>query len=88
MAYRQFSHKPSGQTWRACMIFWRAAINIFKKLSHAPQGQLQHPRIGEQLHQFSPREVRRLLLTEYEIRYAIQAQTIYVLRIWHTREAH
>ena len=45
-----------------------------------------HPRIGEQLEEFGPREVRRILVGRYEIRYEIQQSTIYVLRLWHTRE--
>ncbi|MEF6415071.1 type II toxin-antitoxin system RelE/ParE family toxin [Escherichia coli] len=41
---------------------------------------------GEQLFQFEPREVRRIFAGEYEIRYELTGQTIYVLRLWHTRE--
>ena len=48
---------------------------------------LEHPRIGEQLFRFYPREVRRLLVDAYEIRYEIQNDDIYILRIWHSREA-
>ena len=40
----------------------------------------------EQLFQFAPREVRRILVGKYEIRYEIQDSVIYVLRLWHTRE--
>lgn len=36
--------------------------------------------------EFQPREVRRILIGRYEMRYEIQNVTIYVLRIWHTRE--
>lgn len=43
---------------------------------------LTNPRIGEQLFQFEPREVRRILVGQYEI----QNQMIYVLRLWHARE--
>ena len=41
---------------------------------------------GEQLFQFEPREIRRIFVCEYEIRYELTGQTIYVLRLWHTRE--
>jgi hypothetical protein len=47
---------------------------------------LTNPRVGEQLFQFEPREVRRILVGQYEMRYEIQGDTIYVLRLWHTRE--
>jgi plasmid stabilization system protein ParE len=55
-------------------------------LSKAPSILLNNPRIGEQLFEFAPREVRRLLAGSYELRYEIQESTIYVLRLWHTRE--
>lgn len=42
--------------------------------------------ILQQLFQFEPREVRRIFAGEYEIRYELNDQTIYVLRLWHTRE--
>ncbi len=45
-----------------------------------------NPRIGEKLDEFVPREVRRILVGKYEIRYEIRESTIYVLRLWHTRE--
>lgn len=47
---------------------------------------LVNPRIGERLEEFAPREVRRILVGKYEIRYEIQDSMIYLLRLWHTRE--
>lgn len=63
-----------------------AAARTVHALARAPTALLANPRIGEQLFQFEPREVRRMLVGEYEIRYEIQDSTIYVLRLWHTRE--
>lgn len=63
-----------------------AAVRTVQALTAAPVGLLASPRIGEQLFEFEPREVRRLLVGHYEMRYETQEQTIYVLRIWHTRE--
>ena len=40
----------------------------------------------ERLDEFSPREARRILVGHYEVRYEIQKSTIYLLRLWHTRE--
>ncbi|MGZ8160407.1 MAG: type II toxin-antitoxin system RelE/ParE family toxin [Methylobacter sp.] len=34
----------------------------------------------------NPREVRRILVGRYEMRYEIQDSTAYILRLWHTRE--
>lgn len=63
-----------------------AAARAVQTLTKAPTILLNTPRIGEQLFQFDPREVRRLLVGNYEIRYEIQKETVYVLRVWHTRE--
>ncbi len=51
----------------------------------APSILLNNPRLGEQLFEFQPREVRRLLVGRYEMRYEIRDSVIYVLRVWHTR---
>jgi len=63
-----------------------AAASTVQSLSRAPAQLLANPRIGEQLFEFEPREVRRILVGQYEIRYEIQNETMYVLRLWHTRE--
>lgn len=63
-----------------------AAIRTVRTLVAAPARLAEQPRIGERLAEFEPREVRRLLVGHYELRYEIQAESIYVLRIWHTRE--
>ncbi len=63
-----------------------AAARVVQALVKAPTTLLTHPRLGEQLFQFEPREVRRLLVGQYEMRYEISAERIYVLRLWHTRE--
>ena len=65
-----------------------AAARTVQSLTKAPALLLVNPRIGEQLFEFSPREVRRILVGQYEMRYEIQESTIYVLRLWHTREEH
>ena len=63
-----------------------AAIRAVQSLTKAPEQLLANPRIGEKLFEFAPREVRRILVDQYEMRYEIQSETIYVLRLWHTRE--
>ncbi len=63
-----------------------AAARTVQALTAAPTSLLGNPRIGEQLFEFEQREVRRLLVGHYEMRYEIQESTIYVLRLWHTRE--
>ncbi len=63
-----------------------AAARTVQSLVAAPATLLQSPRMGEKLEEFEPREVRRILVWQYEMRYEIQASTIYILRLWHTRE--
>jgi plasmid stabilization system protein ParE len=60
-----------------------AAARAVQTLVKAPAMLLTNPRLGEQVTQFGQREVRRV---QVEMHYEIQEQTIYVLRLWHTRE--
>ena len=64
----------------------QAAASTVQSLTAAPVKLLAQPRIGEKLEEFEPREVRRILVGHYEMRYEIQQSTIYILRLWHTRE--
>jgi plasmid stabilization system protein ParE len=63
-----------------------AAARTVQSLTAAPASLLVNPRIGEKLEEFEPREVRRILVGHYEMRYEIQESIIYLLRLWHTRE--
>ena len=63
-----------------------AAVRIIQSLSNAPSKLKDHLRLGEKLEEFDPREVRRILVGYYEMRYEIQESAIFILRIWHTRE--
>lgn len=63
-----------------------AAARIVQALTKAPNILTNSPRLGEQLFEFAPREVRRILVRNYEMRYEVQESTIYILRLWHTRE--
>jgi len=63
-----------------------AAARLIQNLIKAPSNLLNNLRIGEKLDEFLPRELRRILVGHYEIRYEIKGDIIYVLRIWHTRE--
>jgi plasmid stabilization system protein ParE len=63
-----------------------AAARVVQSLTNAPTNLLINPRIGEQLFEFEQREIRRIFVGTYEVRYEVQGSTIYVLRLWHTRE--
>ena len=62
-----------------------AAARAVQSMVKAPTALVINPRMGEQLFEFEPREIRRILVGN-EVRYEIQESTIYVLRLWHTRE--
>ncbi|MGV3769542.1 MAG: type II toxin-antitoxin system RelE/ParE family toxin [Sphingobium phenoxybenzoativorans] len=63
-----------------------AAARIVQQLARAPDRLVQFPRIGEKLDMFEPREVRRIVIGPYEMRYEIADAAIYILRVWHGRE--
>jgi plasmid stabilization system protein ParE len=63
-----------------------AAARTVQQLTSAPTALLTNPRIGERLEEFDPRDVRRILVGHYEMRYEIADSNIYLLRLWHTRE--
>ena len=69
-----------------CLVNRSAATRIVRSLTDAPAKLIEQPRSGEKLEEFEPREVRRIIVGRYEIRYEIQESIIYVLRLWHTRE--
>jgi len=68
------------------LVNQQAAADTVQTLTIAPETLLKNPRIGEQLFEFEPREVRRIIAGRYEMRYEIQESCIYILRLWHTRE--
>jgi plasmid stabilization system protein ParE len=63
-----------------------AAANVIQSLVVAPVNLLTHSRIGSALEKYEPREVRRLIIGSYEMHYEIQANSLFILRVWHTRE--
>jgi plasmid stabilization system protein ParE len=64
----------------------RAAAKAVQALVDAAGRLRQYPRAGERLDSYEPREVRRIIVGDYEMRYEIEEGTIHVLRLWHTRE--
>ena len=64
----------------------KSAAQTIRYLTSGPSTLLENPRLVEKLDSFDPREVRRIVIGQYEVRYEIQDSTIFILRIWHTRE--
>lgn len=63
-----------------------AAAKTVQQLTAAPITLQSSPRIGERLDEFEARDVRRIFVGQYELRYEIANATVYILRMWHTRE--
>jgi plasmid stabilization system protein ParE len=63
-----------------------AALRTVQSLTAAPMRLAVHPRMGEKLEEFEPREVRRILVGNYEMRYEVSEEAIFIVRLWHTRE--
>lgn len=64
----------------------QGAEEILASLVEAPEKLVNMPRMGVRLQEFNPREVHRLIIGPYEMRYEITSTSLYVLRIWHGRE--
>ncbi|NDV86708.1 type II toxin-antitoxin system RelE/ParE family toxin [Aurantimonas aggregata] len=64
------------------------AARVVQQLARAPERLLDYPRLGERLEAYEPRDVRRILVGNYELRYEIEREreTIFILRLWHSRE--
>jgi plasmid stabilization system protein ParE len=60
----------------------RAVRAIVARVRRIPR----QPRLGERVPGFGDREVRRVVVQKYEVRYEIASADLYVLRIFHTRE--
>jgi plasmid stabilization system protein ParE len=59
----------------------------FDSLLRAGAEQLmQYPQLGVKLEEFLPRDVRRIIMGDYEMRYELTDEVIYILRLWHGRE--
>lgn len=63
-----------------------AAKKAVKQLVDEAKLLQSHPLLGVELEAYAPRNVRRLVIGEYEVRYEVTETVLYVLRLWHTRE--
>lgn len=64
----------------------RAAARIVQQLVAGAGQLLTYPQLGVPLEEFAPRDVRRVIVGDYELRYELSDAGIYILRLWHTRE--
>lgn len=64
----------------------RAAARVVRRLLTGVKHIARHARLGVRLGEFDPREVRRLIVGDYEVRYEVQDDQLVILRIWHVHE--
>jgi len=64
----------------------RAAALAVRQIVAGAKRIASRPRLGQRLRAFAGREVRRILIGHYEIRYELTERDVFVLRIFHTRE--
>ncbi|MBK7903964.1 MAG: type II toxin-antitoxin system RelE/ParE family toxin [Proteobacteria bacterium] len=62
------------------------AVRVVRAVTSRVRRIPAQPRLGEKLTGFENREVRRVLVQRYEVRYEIAGSDIYVLRVFHTPE--
>ena len=63
-----------------------AAKRVAQTLGRAPDRLIDFPRMGMRLESFPDGEVRRLIVGDYEIRYEVLGDTVWILQLWHCRE--
>lgn len=64
----------------------RAADAVVKELSRAARRLRDFPRLGIRVPDHEPREVRRIIVGNYEMRYEIKGEEIFIVRIRHCKE--
>jgi len=62
------------------------ATKVVKQLVAGAQQLLAYPQLGIPLDEFAPSDVRRVIVGDYEVRYEVVENMIYILRLWHARE--
>jgi plasmid stabilization system protein ParE len=62
------------------------AVAIVDALIAGVERLAELPRVGQRLTRYSKREVRRVFVGDYEVRYELKGSNILVVRLWHTRE--
>ena len=59
---------------------------MVQQLVSSAEQLLQYPQLGATLDEFAPRDVRRVIVGDYEMRYEYTPTKIYILRLWHAKE--
>jgi plasmid stabilization system protein ParE len=63
----------------------KAAARAVHSLRAGARKLQQYPRLGESVEHVEQRDVRRVMIDDYELRYEVDVETVHILRIWHHR---
>lgn len=64
----------------------RAAAKTVQTLVQGAKQLSDFAHMGQIHEEFAPREVRALVIGDYELRYEVKPEAVIILRIWHCRE--
>jgi plasmid stabilization system protein ParE len=64
----------------------RAAKSVLKQLDAAANRLPSFPQIAPRFDAYADRDVRALMVGDYELRYEVKQDVLIVIRIWHARE--
>jgi plasmid stabilization system protein ParE len=64
----------------------RAADAAVVRIVRGAMSLSEHAYRGQVVEKYLPRQVRRLIVADYELRYEIQGDVVHILAISHTRE--
>ena len=64
----------------------RAAARNIQNIIAAVRRLPDYPRVGRIIEDYQPREVRALLVSDYEVHYEVFEDWLIVLRVWHAHE--
>jgi plasmid stabilization system protein ParE len=63
-----------------------AAAWVVDGILSAVKKLARFPRLGARLAELDPREVRQVIVGDYELRYEVRDTDLFILRLWHVHE--
>jgi plasmid stabilization system protein ParE len=62
------------------------AASVLERIRAGVARLSQFPQLGERVDRYEPREVRRMFIRPYEVRYEVAGDTVRIVRLWRARE--
>lgn len=64
----------------------RHADEVLDRIMSGTADLAVFPRMGSLQNRYEPKEVRKLVLDDYEVHYEIRYNAIYIVDLWHSKE--